>query len=178
MFRKKIDYNKQINSIDNNQMAFIIKHGKRVDTLKGIKCKSFFEYSVKIIKQELPELLKDGKYIEVARLLLNSKLKGLKANDLLSFILFVLDELEQIAKNELANLNSPPDFDLQMAGIDKLDKFGVINIIDQLAGGDVTKWEDCWELSYGDAFVKLCKNNVEREIQKNYQKIIEQKHKR
>jgi hypothetical protein len=178
LFKKPIDYNAEINSIPKTELEFIFKYGKQTNSINGIFAKSIFELSYKNVKQDIPEFLKEGKYLEVANLFFDKPFEKLKANELLSFILFVLNQYEIINNNEKIKLDSPPDFDLQIAGIDELNVFGEINIIDNLAGGDITKWNDCWNLSYGDVFVKLCKSNIEKRIQKNYQKIIENKNKR
>jgi len=62
--------------------------------------------------------------------------------------------------------------DLVKAGVSELDQFGELNVIDNLAGGDILKWKKVEKLPYYMVFDKLHKNAVETKIQRNYNKIL------
>jgi len=94
---------------------------------------------------------------------------------LLSFILWVKDELEAIYRLENQYLSSPPDVDLVKAGVSELEQFSKLNLIDNLAGGDILKWKKVEKLPYYMVFDKLHKNAVETKIQRNYNKILTDK---
>jgi hypothetical protein len=172
-----MNYNEQINAINPDTMKLIIEFGVRSNSINNIQCKPLINFSYKIVKVQLPELLKENKYIEIAKLLFKNKLKNIDANELLYFILWVRDNLQIIYENELKYLSSPPDTDLFMADIESLNVFGELNVIDAIAGGDALKWELVWTLKYSTIFDKLLKNKYEGIVQKNYKKIIENKSK-
>lgn len=167
--------NKSIANIPQEQLQLILKHGKRSNTINKIECKPLIQFSFQIVKFDVSDLLKNQKYVELAKLLFDDKIGVLNANNLLNFVLWVLDEIENINKIESNNLQSNPDTDLVVAGINNLDVFGYLNVVDTLAGGDILKWEQILELPYNNVLDKLIKNNIENKIQKNYQKIISKK---
>lgn len=167
--------NKSIANIPQDKLRLILKHGKRSNILNDIECKPLIQFSFQIVKFDVPELLKNQKYVELAKLLFDGKIGILNANKLLNFVLWVLDEIENINKIESNNLQSNPDTDLVVAGINNLDVFGYLNVVDTLAGGDILKWENILKLPYNNVLDKMIKNNIENKIQKNYQKIISKK---
>ena len=77
-----MNYNEQIKSIPNDKMELIIKFGVRSNSINNIECKPLIDFSYKIVKVEVPELLKENKYIEIARLLFKKKLKKKLLNHL------------------------------------------------------------------------------------------------
>ena len=83
---------------------------------------------------------------------------------------------EEIAKYE-AMLSGSTDADLENAGISELNQFGDLNTIDTLAGGDMLKWDLILEKEWWDVFNKLLKDKIERDIQKRYSIIQQNKSK-
>lgn len=77
--------------------------------------------------------------------------------DICKYRRFIELELDNIykAEKELYYESSAKD---ESAGIDKLSKFGVIIQIDQLANGDVTKYEQVKKQPYALCFNKLLMN--------------------
>ena len=67
-------------------------------------------------------------------------------------------------------LERPPEHKMLAAGIKSLDQLGIINTIDLLAGGDVTKWNDIEQLPYSKCFEKQLKLVIENDINK---KLVE-----
>ena len=63
------------------------------------------------------------------------------------------------------------------AGIDRFQKYGVFNLIDALAGGNVLKWEAIMELPYVDVYKKLLLFKDEAGFQKDYHQVIAEKFK-
>lgn len=56
-----------------------------------------------------------------------------------------------------ATINSikfPEYKEANAAGLDNLNKYGVINIIDSLAGGDITKWDKVSDLNLSYILLK------------------------
>ncbi len=81
-----------------------------------------------------------------------------------------LGKLEQKLDTEIEN-------DLIVAGIDELNKFGDLNVIDALAGGDILKWQQVLELTYEDVYNKLLKTKTEEDIRKRLEVIYKSKSK-
>ncbi len=80
-----------------------------------------------------------------------------------------LGELEQKLDTETEN-------DLIVAGIDELNKFGDLNTIDALAGGDILRWQQVLDLTYEDVYNKLLKTKTEEDIKKRLETIYKSKH--
>ena len=161
-----------------NDLQFILQYAKVNNIINKMQCRNLIEYSFDIVKLQIPELLEQSKYLEIAELLFDKKFRIIKIQELISFILWVRDEILHINKIEKAKLHNNTEPELIQAGIKQLDVFGNINIIDSLANGDVLKWDLILQLPYYRVLDKLAKSNVENQIQKNYQKIMEQKSKR
>lgn len=86
-------------------------------------------------------------------------------------------QLSDIVEREQTSLNKKPTVEQMRAGISMFDEFGVMNIVDTLAGGDVLKYDAILNLEYNTVFLKLRKSNVESIYQENYSKILAQKNK-
>ena len=65
---------------------------------------------------------------------------------------------------------STPNAKMFQAGINKLDQFGLMNTIDNLAGGDVLKYDKVRKLKYNVVFDKQYREIILSEISKNYLK--------
>jgi hypothetical protein len=151
---------------------FILKYGVRSNTLNGKQCKDLKLFSFKMIKIDLPELLSKGDFKGVAKKLL--KIDSSNDNELMSFVLWVKDELLLINKIENANLSSPPDPDLIASGIHKLNELGIVATLNGLSE-DITKWNKIIRMPYIDVYYKMLLNKRIADIQKNYHKIQTEK---
>lgn len=174
-----------LSKVDKGDLAVILRSGKRTNSLLGVEFEKLIYLPYWTVKVEIKELLKEGKLSELILLLLRKKGKELslieisKENHkkLLSFILWIKDEIEQISKLEAEYLQGEPDNDMINAGVRDFDELGEINTIDNLAGGDILKWDAVKELPYYQVFDKLRKQTIENKFNKRYQKIIAEKHK-
>ena len=70
------------------------------------------------------------------------------------------------------------DIKQEQAGINDLNKFGVTNLIDMLAGGDVLKWDSVLKLEYSVAWLKIRMVLANNKFQRNYNKVLNEKTKR
>ena len=148
------------------------------------------EMQYRILKHEVPQLIGSGLYEEAITEVLWSersrKLRRFKAwrrtrlakkvkkqdnYKKLKFLFWIQDQYKLINELEQRYLSSPPDGKLIQAGIQDLDVLGDKNILDQLAGGDVLKWEQIEQLPYGRVFDKQLKNVIEARISKKLNKI-------
>jgi hypothetical protein len=85
---------------------------------------------------------------------------------LLEVLTWIFDEFKLIARMEDEHLNTPPDFKMAAAGVERMNVFGHLNVIDSIAGGDPLKWEAVRKLPYHVIFDKQYKSTIENDIQK------------
>lgn len=170
---------------DATDLSVIVKSGKRTNKILGIEFEQLIYFPYWFVKVEVKELLLKGQFSELILLLLKEKGKELtlielskeKHNELFSFVLWIKDEIEQISKLELEYLQSEPNNDMVNAGLRDFDELGEINTIDNLAGGDILKWDQIKKLPYHQVFDKLRKQTLETKFNKRYQKILADKQK-
>lgn len=166
-------------------IAVIVKSGKRTNKVLGVEFEQLIYMPYWFVKVDIKDLLGAGRFSELILLLLkhknvNSTIKDISKenhNELFSFILWVKDEVYLIHELESEYLSNEPDNDLVNAGIKDFDELGEINTIDNLAGGDILKWEQIKKLPYHQVFDKLRKQSIESKFNKRYQKILADKQK-
>lgn len=168
-----------------NDLDVIVRSGKRRNSVCGIEFEGLIYLPYWLVKVEIKELLLNNQFSELIILMLKEKGKITTLSEiskenhkeLFSFVLWVKDSLEAIFNLEKEYLSNEPDADSINAGIRDFDELGEINTIDNLAGGDILKWEEVKRLPYHQVFDKLRKNTIENKFNKRYQKIIAEKHK-
>ena len=164
--------------VDSELYNFVKKYGKRTNTLFGVELEPLIYFSYGFVKIDLPSLLNENNIDEIIKIICDIKdisVKKITDKEKISLTLWLIDELEAIGSLEQNYLSSQPEPELIASGIDELNVFGELNIIDSLAGGDILKWEQVKQLPYHSIFDKLRKDNIERKINKNYNKIISKK---
>ena len=173
-----MSFNLAVSKLSEEQFMFLMKNGKRTSVLNNFDFESLTEFSFKFVKKRIVELFKSGNFERVIVEAFNDRgivffdcdVNFINNNDLLYFIFWIKDELELWAKNEQQYLSGEPNFELLAAGINELDQFGLLNIIDSLAGGDITKHESIWNMKYGHIFDKQWKSIIEAKVQKKLAK--------
>lgn len=171
-----MSFDKAIARMNPNDLQFIVKNGKRSSVLLGYDFNSLIYSSYRIVKEVIPELINKGKfellYVTMFKdrsiNVFHSDINNAKYQDNLMFLCWLLEELSNIGKMESQYLSSMPDLKLIAAGINELNQFGELNIIDSLAGGDVLKWEAIKDLKYHIVFDKQYKSIIESRINKTY----------
>ena len=168
-----------ISKLTHEEFAFIIKNGKRSSELIGYDLETITKSSYKFVNEIAPDLIKNAKFDELLYKSLRDRgynvffyeIENANKNKLLESFCWIYDELKEINLLEEAYLNTPPDPKLMMAGIDRMNVFGITNIVDSLAGGDILKWEQIKELPYHMVFDKQYKTAIENDIQKRLVEI-------
>jgi len=149
------------------ELEFLIKNARR------LRFDSLINMPYWLVKVEIPELLGSGDVLGLIESLARCiscevdqrAVEGLGIGEVLGFVLWVRDELEQISHLEAMHLQTPTDTKLVKAGIKRLEVLGEINVIDSLAGGDILKWACVKALPYSEVFDKLLKMKIEYEVQ-------------
>lgn len=178
--------NEAIARLPEADFEFLLKNGKRSSEIYGIDFKALHYSSWEFVKETGPEELKSGDFDKFVLAAIRDRGVGIFDVDLdfisikvkTAFLLWCMDEIKEITEMERMALVSAPDGDLVAAGISELDRFGDHNMIDALAGGDVLKWEQVKKLPYYRVFEKQFMNVKNREVSKNYERIMRDKSKR
>lgn len=161
---------------------FILRFGKASDTLGKWKSKPLTELPFGLVKIEIPELLNRGKTEDVVIKILKHQYSDFELKhtqgEIIAFVLWVKNQIEFINKIENAYLHSEPEPELIASGVHLLDEFGVMVTIDNLAGGDILKYDKIKALPYFEVYQKLKMDKIQNEIKNRYEKIMTEKSKR
>jgi len=174
----KHNLNYILSVLSQEEFRLLVKTAKRRNNLFGKSIKKLIYYPYKLVKMELPDWFYNAELDKIIQRFFKvspQEIAREPPEKLLSFILWIKDELEAIYRLENQYWSSPPDMDLSNAGISELDQFGELNLIDSLAGGDILRWKKVKKLPYYIVFDKVHKNAVETKIQRNYNKILTDK---
>lgn len=90
-------------------------------------------------------------------------------------VAYYIGQLGEILETEKNTLDRKPTSEQRRAGIERFNKYGMFNIVDALAKGDVLKWEQVLELDYNTVYLKLLKEKDESIFQEAYTKIMQPK---
>lgn len=176
MFSKS--FNAYIDSI-RDDYDFIKKFAKRKNGLCGVALQDITDLKYQDLKHTIPDHFNNGEFEKAMHLILKhydksitfGKVRKAKNADKLCFLLWIKEQYEKIGKMEETYLYTPPDPKLMQAGIKELDVLEDINIVDNLAGGDILKWEKVRKMPYSEIFNKQLKNTIEGRINKRLVEI-------
>jgi len=133
----KHDLNYILSRLSHEEFRLLVKTAKRSNYLFGKYSKKLIYYPYKLVKMELPDLFHNAEFNPIIKRFFKVSQEEITREPpekLLSFILWVKDELEAIYRLENQYLSSPPDMDLVKAGASELEQFGELNVIDSLVG--------------------------------------------
>lgn len=65
--------------------------------------------------------------------------------------------MQERTNANFSKINFPTYQDAELAGLANFSEFGIFNVIDHLAGGDVTKWQAVIDLTLGFCLLKYSK---------------------
>jgi hypothetical protein len=91
---------------------------------------------------------------------------------------FLLAETDRLYGVELTEFSGPVDDALLEAGIEIFEKYGDVNNLDTLSGGDVTKWNAVKAIDRATVYTKLAKKKDESIFGKAYTEIMNREAKR
>jgi hypothetical protein len=171
--------NSQLAQITNDDFDFLSKNGKRTSVFMQHDFESLIFSEWGLLKFDLPDLFSSGNFEELLFLLLKDRNKDFFKNSIenydlskaIEFILWIKDELETIKELEKTYLSSDPSAKMFQAGINKLDQFGIMNTVDNLAGGDILKYELIKKQKYNVIFDKQYREVITNEIQTKLAKL-------
>jgi hypothetical protein len=171
--------NSQLAKITNEDFEFLSKNGKRTSIFMRHDFESLIYSEWGLLKFDLPDLFASGNFEELLYLLLKDRgvdffkksITNYELSKAVEFILWIKDELETIKELETTYLSSQPSAKMFQAGINKLDQFGIMNTVDNLAGGDILKYNLIKKQKYNVIFDKQYREVITNEIQTKLAKI-------
>jgi len=171
--------NNKLSQINQEDFNFLLKNGKRSSILLNFDFESLIYLKWGLLKETLPDLFAKNDFEKLFFLMLKDRGVNLFLNDIqkievnkaMSFILWIIDELKKINELETTYLKSDPDSKLLQAGIHKLDQFGLMNTLDNLARGCPWDYDKVRELRYSVVFDKQYMEIIKSEIEKKLTKI-------
>ena len=166
-----------IDNLTTKDFNRILKFGKAKNSIGKYESKKFIELPYGLVKRELPLLQKEAKFQEMVLAVLNCQfddvnINDISGNDLMSFLLWIKSQLEFIFAIELNYLATDPDPKMVAAGLHRLSELGELPTLDQLAQGDILKYDLIEALPYFKVYEKLKLEKITGEIRKNYEEII------
>lgn len=171
--------NERLSLITKEDFDFLVKNGKRSSKLFNFEFDSLIYSGWGLVKERLPELFTKGEFDRLFFEMLRdrgynvfmSAVQKMETNEAIKFILWIRDELEAIANLEKTYLVSSPSAKLFQAGINRLDQFGLLNTLDNLANGDILKYDEVRKLRYNVVFDKQYRDIIVKEIHEKLSKI-------
>lgn len=171
--------NEQLSKINQDDFNFLIKNGKRSSKLLNFDFESLIYLRWGFLKEVLPDLFSKNEFERLLFLMFKDRginlflndIKLLPIKDVVAFVLWIIDELKTVRELESNYLRSDPDIKMMQAGINELDQFGIKNTLDNLAKGDILKYNEIRNLPYHEVFDKQYMETVKSKIEKKLSKI-------
>jgi hypothetical protein len=96
--------------------------------------------------------------------------------DAYTLAVYYCKQLNEIIATEAATLNVQPTAEQRMAGIDEYSKFGVMNTIRALAGGDILKANEVLHIDYSTVYSWLLMNKTDSTFNTKYSQVLQNKY--
>lgn len=130
---------------------------------------------VEFIKQNINSV-EDKPLVEIISKVQNikeSQVMNISILDFFGLMNSIKEQLEVINQAELNSLTSDHTNMKweQVNGTERLQRFGIYNILDSLSGGNILKWDAIMELQYADVFTKLLMDKTQNDLQHEMQNI-------
>lgn len=169
-----------LNGLTQDKFDLIMKYGKASDQLGKYKSKPLIELPYGVVRKDLPALQQRDMLFDSIMLLLKCQydkvsLKGVTANEMMSFLLWIKKQQEHIYAIEQTYLSSDPEPEMIASGVHKLNEFGVLTTIHQLSGRDPLKHAAIEAMPYYKVYEILKLEKTEKDIHEAYRKIMETK---
>lgn len=91
--------------------------------------------------------------------------------DVFAAYAWIVEEVQNLYEVEKQKLFKKPTNKQISAGIEEFEQLDDIPVIDLLAGGDVSKWDDVLELPYGQVLRKMLLNKIQGDYNERYSKM-------
>lgn len=181
--KEQINYENDILDFSNitaEDLKLMLKFGKASDSIGKYQSKRFIELPYGLVRKDIPNLIKEDKIADAVLEVLKIQhddfnFNNVTGNQIISFVLWILKELEFLGTIEKNNLSTDPEMEMRAAGIDRMNEFGVLPTIHALSGKDLLKHKEIEALPYFEIYQILKMEKVESEVMKNYNEIKSKK---
>lgn len=175
--------NLNINDIVTKDFQLMLKFGKASNVIGKYQSKPFIELPYGLIKKDLPAYQKQELLGESIELIMQNQFEDFKvskasANEVIGFLLWIKEQQTFIKNIEEQNLQSEPEPEMLVAGIHRLNEFGIATTVEKIAKDWNMKPEEVEAKPYFKIYEKMKMDKIQGEINKSYQKILEAKSKR
>lgn len=168
---------KFLSNIDEDRFKVILNHAIPSDTISGVKVPDVVYWKFCDVMDVTDMNLIDA--IEsILRIFSDKKIDVMQtgASEFVSFAKHVQNEFKKVSLL-MEQINSEPDPDLQAAGIDEMNKFGVLSIYYGISKNPLD-WDAISEVAFHKIYSKLMMDKTSGEIQERYSKVVSEKMKR
>ena len=166
-----------------DSLDLVLKYGKASNKVGKYESESFINLPYGVVKIDLPNAQKSDDVKDIINVILQSQFEDFEAekqsgNDLMYFLLWIKEQQEFIYNVEEQNLKSDPEPELISAGIHRLNEFGEDGTLESIAKDWNITPDEVREKPYHVIYRKMKKDKITKDIEKTYQKIVEEKAKR
>lgn len=169
--------------ISQEQLTLMLTYGKPNNRIGEFESKPFVLLPYGLIKKDLPNLQKKELVKETIELVMKSQhpmfdIDKVSEVELVSFLLWIKEQQEFIKNIEEQKLQTEPEPEMLASGIHRLNEFGIAPTVEKIAKDWNYTPEQVEKTPYFKIYEKMKLDKVQGEINKAYQKIIEEKSKR
>ncbi|WP_257657711.1 hypothetical protein [Parapedobacter lycopersici] len=161
-----------IKGVEVSEFNVLLKHVRPSDSYGGIKVPEITTWRY----CDVIDFVSDGTVSGIAAKVLKcteEELMEMPGKGFLSLLKHLKNEADKIGKLE-DQLKSDPDPDLMSAGIEKLNPFGVMTVYYSISS-DPRDWDEISELPYNKLWTRLMIDKINKEVQKEYDRIMQWK---
>lgn len=171
---------KRLNTLETSQYddyRKVLQYLKPKPVIKGRKAKDIMQLTfneVELIKTALKDPQVNN-LIDIFYIIFGINRKKLLNCKLVEFFHaynYVIREINSIVEKEMIALKFEVDPLMNQAGLERLNRFGVLNTLDSLAMRYGTHPDKVKEWQYGYCFSLLYKMNIEKRIENDYREIV------
>lgn len=153
------------------EYSSILKHLEEIPTKNELKSLKLRE--VEFVKKQIGNDKALAEIFEYMHEIDEEKLMNLKITEFYGFFNYIINQLEALLATEERHLVSEHvDFKWEaVEGSKRLSKLGILPMIDNLAQGDILKYEQILDLPYMTVFKKLMLDRIKGDIEKDMNKV-------
>ncbi len=175
--------NSVISESSASDLNLMLKYGKANNKIGKYVSKKFIELPYGLVRKDLPNYHKQELLEESIELIMKAQfddfdINKASGNEIVSFLLWIKEQIEFIKTVEENNLQSDPEPEMLAAGIHRLNEFGIATTVEKIAKDWNYTPEQVEQTPYFKIYEKMKMDKIQSEINKNYQKIMEEKSKR
>ena len=169
--------------ITHQELQMMMRYGQASNTVGGFTSKAFIELPYAMVKRDIPELLKSDKVYEAIQLIMEHQhpdfdIEAVSGNEVVSFLIWIKENTERLQRAEQIHLSSDPEPEMLAAGVMRLDEFGIDPTLEKIARDWNYTPEQIAEFPYHKIYRKIKLDKINGEINKKYNKILEDKARR